>query len=122
MNSREFVAALKLVAHEKPVGALLRSLEGPAGRRLDAHLVALSEWYHKLDPVDRDAVKQVAELASIRSLYNVLLVLDGLLAVEPAEPKGTFGLHYTIEGERIVLNRTDGEPLTSLFKDLAADP
>lgn len=57
-------------------------------------------------------------MAAKQALYNVLLVLDGLLAIEPAGPKSEVHLEFSDGEARQRINDPDGHQLSELFKDM----
>ena len=116
MNSEDFVCALKVIAVDNVNSGVLSSLVKPPGRSPSARLVALSHWFDQLSELDRLAVEEVVSMASKQSLYNVLLVFDGLLGVDPSGVGGELEVTYKYAGERICLNRPGVEFLTEIFK------
>ena len=48
---------------------------------------------------------------------KALCVLDGLVAIEPAGPKGKIDVLYEKGGTQIRLNDENAEQLSSLFKE-----
>ena len=88
MNARTFVRAIRESVYKTVAPAVTESLESPPGRRPDAELVRLSEWFRTLGSSDRANVTAVADMAADLATYNFLLVLDGLRAIEPVGPKG----------------------------------
>jgi hypothetical protein len=117
MNSREFVAALKIVACDKAAMGVLENLRNPPGRRPDIALVNLSNWFKTLPTEDKAALEQIMNLATKQAVYNVLLVIDGLLTVSPLGNRVDFELSVIDGGKREVLNDCVKEPLTHLFKE-----
>lgn len=118
MNAAEFVAALKTAASEAAANGTLEVLRRPPGRRPDPSLVGVSEWFVGLSPEDQRGVAAAIDLTARQALYNVLLVLDGLLTLEPYGDKGELRLTFDDGSSQQLLNDPDGEELTVLFKEL----
>jgi hypothetical protein len=116
MNSETFVDAIKVAVCEAAAKGMMDILERPPGRHPDPELVRLSEWYHSLAPADRNRLGRVVDLSTKQATYNFLLVLDGLVAVEPAGPKGRLQLSYDEGKTRAQLNNENDIELSSLFK------
>src|SRR5579862_9089927 len=102
MNKEDFVARIKEVAYHAAARGTVAVLQKPPGRSPDPQLVALSGWFNKLGSSDRETVTRVADLAANQAVYNIFLVLDGLLAIEAAGPKGKLELVFENESVRIV--------------------
>ena len=117
MNARTFVRAIRESVYKTVAPAVTESLESPPGRRPDAELVRLSEWFRTLGPSDRANVISVADMAANLATYNFLLVLDGLRAIEPVGPKGQLELFHRDREGLTLLNDEEGEELTSLYKE-----
>lgn len=118
MERTEFVSALETVACQGAIKGVVSSLVQPAGRRPNPELLKLSEWFRALAAEDKQAVNRVIEMTASQALYNVLLALDGLVAIESAEEKGVLELIYRKGEEVIRLNNPDEEALSSLVKEL----
>lgn len=116
MNSEQFVATLKEVASHAASRGIVAALKKPPGRSPDLQLVTLANWYNGLGSTDRGTVGRIIEMATDQAVYNVLLVLDGLLAIEPAGPKGRLELTLENEAGRQVMNPSTSVPLSTLFK------
>lgn len=118
MTPEEFVHAIDVVVRKAAAAGTMEILQKPPGRRPGPDLAELSWWFRGLGPDDRAAVSRVASLASDQATYNFLLVLDGLLAVEPAGEKGSLGLYYEKDDVRVQLNAEDDKQLSFLFRDI----
>jgi hypothetical protein len=119
MDAREFVSNLRLAVQQTAARSILSTLERPPGRKPEARLVQLSQWFNDLDVLDREMVAEAVALAAEQTTYNVLLVLDGSLAIVSAQDQGQLELFYVDAEGRTRLNDPDGEELTALFKDTA---
>lgn len=118
MTAQEFVQALKVVACDSVAGSLISYLERPPGRKSRTEVESIGEWLRRLPEEDKEMVKRIAALAANRTLYNVLLVMDGLLAIESLGAKGRIEVLYrTPDGVRH-LNDPKQLELTSVFKNL----
>jgi len=118
MTNVEFVEAVKLVAARASSRGTIEALVRPPGRKPDPDLVELSQWFGELDERGRHAVARVADLVSDQAVYNTLLVLDGLLAVEGRGEKGHFELIHVKDETRTLLNSPDDESLSGIYKDV----
>ncbi|MBX3373174.1 MAG: hypothetical protein KF817_05010 [Phycisphaeraceae bacterium] len=116
MNSHDFVRAITTVVYSAAVKGTLDVIESPPGRRPDPRLVELSQWFHSLSSEGRMAIVEIVELAANQATYNFLLVLDGLLTLEPIGAKGNLELFHVQGGARNQVNSMDGEQLSTLFK------
>jgi hypothetical protein len=116
MNSQEFVAALRIVACDKASSGVLTTIQHPPGRSPDPALLDLSKWYNDLEVYDKAMVVSLTNLATRQAVYNVLLVLDGLLAVSPQGHNVEFELFAKECGGAELLNSTNTQPLSHWFK------
>jgi hypothetical protein len=116
MNTIDFIRAIRAAVHRNAAKGIVEVLHGPSGRRPERRLVELSQWFRGLSQEDRDAVARVADLAADQATYNFLLVLDGLLPIEPAGPKGRLELIYDDGTTRTRLNGKDVGELSASFK------
>jgi hypothetical protein len=117
MDAREFVSNLRLAVEQTATRSILSTLESPPGRRPEARVVQLSKWFNDLTLPDREMLAKTLALAAEQTTYNMLLVLDGSLAIESARDKGQLELFYVDAEGRTRLNDPDSEELTVLFKD-----
>lgn len=116
MNAQDFVEVVKTAVYGGAVKGTLDVLQRPPGRCPDASLIELNQWFSRLGAEDHRKLIQVIELAADQASYNFLLVLDGLLAVEPAGKKGELELSYSDGITRTRLNSENAVELSSLFK------
>jgi hypothetical protein len=116
MKARQFVRAIKAAVCEGAANGTVSALTEVPGRRPDPNLVASSSWFKQLKQEDRDEVVRLIEMASVQATYNFLLVLDGLISLEPPGPKGRLELFFSDGKVRNHLNNIMGEQLSSLFK------
>jgi len=117
MNTQTFTQAIKKTVYDAAAKGVVEVLHKPAGRRPDPELVRLSQWFNSLNAQDQQAVARVANLAADQATYNFLLVLDGLVTVEPVGEKGKLELFYDNGKERTQLNDENTDQLSSLFKN-----
>jgi hypothetical protein len=115
MNKTEFIAAIEIVAVRNVVKAVSEALRRPTARP-SPEALELSKWYSDLPSEAQEMTNRIIRMAATQATYNFLLVLDGLLAIEPQGPKGKLELYFIKADERLHLNDENSEPLTSLFK------
>lgn len=118
MNSEQFVNAVKIVAQKGAANGVIGAIKSPPGRKPDANLAELSEWYNRLSDLEKQKVAAVVNVVADQAVYNVLLILDGVLAIEPAGQKGKLELIYDNGLKRELLNDMDRTSLSSLFKSI----
>ena len=118
MNAEDFVKAIRTAVCNAAANGTVEILKHPPGRKPVAELTRLSDFYHRLSPEDRENVAGVADLVADQATYNFLLILDGLLAVEPVGAKGRLDLLYDDGVARTRLNDVNKDHLSSLFKQL----
>jgi hypothetical protein len=118
MNALEFVTAVIAIAQNGAKHDILGALAQPPGRSPDPGLVVLSEWFTHLPESEQSHVRSALGLAVRQATYNFLLILDGLVAIEPAGEKGRLELFFEKAGERILLNAPDVQELSYLFKEI----
>lgn len=116
MNAEDFVRAIKVVVCK--TDGILTFLKAPPGRRPEPGLLRLAEWIRKLPAEDSELLARIVELTASHTTYAFLLVLDGLLAIEEAGPKGRLELFYDNGITREHLNDPNSDDLTSLFKQI----
>jgi hypothetical protein len=115
MDAEEFVSKLRLAAEQTAVRSVLSALEEPAGREPEIRITELSAWLADQGSRDREMLARAVALAAEQAIYNVLLVLDGLLAIESTRDKGSLELFYVHETGRTRLNDPEGDELSALF-------
>jgi hypothetical protein len=117
MDAQEFVFNFRLAVEQTAIRSVLSALESPSGRQPEARVIQLSKWFNDLGGRGQEMLAEALRLAAEQTSYNVLLVLDGSLAIESAQDKGQLELFYVNADGRTRLNDPDGEELTVLFKD-----
>lgn len=117
MNSQEFVLALKVVACDSALKGIMETIRNPPGRNPDPALRSISKWFNNLPPDDRNMVKNTVDLAMNQAVYNVLLVIDGLLAVSPTGREVRFELLSKEGSDCKMLNDPAEDLLSHLFKE-----
>jgi hypothetical protein len=118
MNGTDFVNAVKIAVQSGAQKGVVASLENPPGKRPDPELLSMSNWYKSLPAEDQTRIHHLVGMATRQTVYNFLLVLDGLLAIENTERKGEVLLQYEEDGRRIRLNDPRSEFLSTVFKNL----
>jgi len=116
MNAAEFVKAIRIIACDSVSKGVMEILHHPPGRTPQASLVRLSEWFHRVTDEEKQLVRNIIELAADQAVYNVLLALDGFLAITPAGQKGELELLVKEGANSVRLNDPAKEPLSALFK------
>jgi hypothetical protein len=116
MNTQEFVNAVRTAVYDAAAKGTVAVLKRPPGRRPDAEMLRLSDWYKRLNSEDRENLSRLVDMAASQTTYNFLLILDGLLAVEPAGTKGKLELFYDDGKTRTRLNDENANQLSFLFK------
>ena len=116
MNAQTFVSALIEVVERGAVRGVRKDLEKPPGRQPPADLVGRSRWYLGLSESDRLLVDEVMNEVASQTVYNVCLLLDGLVDVEAGADKGSFRLVYSKHGVESEIARTDGSDLSGEYK------
>ncbi|MPZ41623.1 MAG: hypothetical protein GEU95_26980 [Rhizobiales bacterium] len=117
MNQRDFVRAIKTAVYKAAAKGTIDLLRKPPGRRPDPELIELSEWFNGLRSKDQDTCTRAVDFAARQATYNFLLVLDGLVAIEPAGPKGRIDVLYENGGTPTRLNDENADQLSFLFKE-----
>lgn len=118
MNANEFIKVVRIAVYSAAVNGTVDVLEHPPGRKPSEDIVELSRWYNGLSVEDRECVSRVAKISAGQAVYNFLLILDGLLAIESSSPKkGRLELLYNDGLKLIRLNDDNVCQLSSLFKE-----
>ena len=116
MTSEEFVKRIQIAVYESAIRVSLSLLEKPPGRRPSQALVELSQWRNRLSPEDKEHVRATIELAVGNAVFGMLTVLDGEASIREAEEEvGSLELRFNTEGQSVLLNDPDGEPLHDIF-------
>lgn len=118
MTVEEFLRNLKLVSVDNGVLSVLNDLESPSVRDEQDPDSFLSGEFNKLDAYAKKVCRDVAMECSTQTLYNVLLVLDGLLAISSEDKKPKLELFIDNSLMRIRVNDPEDTPLSSTFKDI----
>lgn len=116
MTKEQFVDAIKQVVHDSTVSGTEQLLRHPPGRKPDAKLVRLSEWFNSLPDKHKQNVIDLVTLASDQSVFGFLCVLDGVRQIENEADKGKLKLQFEKNGSTVVLNDDSGAFLHDLFK------
>ena len=118
MNQQQFIKNLSEVASNNAVKGVFAQLDQPSGRSPDPSLLELSKSYSELSPNSKLLTQKIATEASKQTLYNVLLVLDGLIRISEGEETKGIELSIAVGNEKFLLNDESDEPLSSIFKDI----
>lgn len=115
MNRECFVDAVRIAVQDAVVTGTISMLSRPPGRKPMADVVALSEWYKALPSPDRQKLERVIEMTAKTTVFQLLCVLDGVVAIEDRPDKGTLDLRYRRGDMDISLNDAAGALLHELF-------
>lgn len=123
MTSEEFVKRVQIAVYESTIKGALSLLEKPPGRRPSPGLVELSQWFNELSAEDKEHVRAAIQLAAGNAVFGMLVVLDGERSIREAdEPLGLLELRHNTEGQSVLLNDPEGEPLHDIFRALIPFP
>jgi hypothetical protein len=116
MTIVDFIERLRVAVNDTSIEGTLSLLEKPPGRRPSPALVELSDWIAQLSPDDRERIQAIVTLAVRGTVFNLLAVLDGTLAIcRNEEEPGHLELRHTIGEHSVLLNDPNGEPLHDVF-------
>ena len=115
MDSKQFVAALRIAVEKSAVEGIKDLLIKPPGRKTSAELLKRSEWYNKLSEEDKNMVMEIADESVKSCLFGFLCVLDGVRAIEDEENKGTLKLYFEKGANRLLINDPDQEYLHDMY-------
>lgn len=115
MNQHDFVNMIRVAVEEAASKGVIDALRFPPGRRPDPQLLNLSNWFNGLSEEERSYLFKVVQMTAQQTVYNLLLLLDGLLAIESGPDKGRIELTYNRGAARVILNDSD-KLLSDLFK------
>jgi hypothetical protein len=99
MKPDDFVDVLKSQCRDAAVAGCLSLFEHPPGRKPNAELLRVSQWFHTLKPADREVLKLALMDVADSTLFGVLCVIDGVRSVEDTNEKSEFTLTATRKGE-----------------------
>src|SRR5437868_13912951 len=116
MTRVDFVKAVKSEALDTAVRDTLMDLQDPPGRNPSASLMAVHDWYRRLDPQSKGFVEQVAGMAAESAAFGVMAILDGVRAIEAGRGKGDLVLEYRKGATRLLLN----DPREELLHEILA--
>lgn len=115
MRPDAFVKALKTVCRDNSVQGCVEAFSKPPGRKPSQQLARISEWFNALSADDRAMVIAAMREAADLTLFNLLCVLDGVVAVEPAGEKSEFRLLATRHGKQTQIS-PNAEQLHDLLR------
>ena len=116
MTSEDFVQRIQITVYESAINGMVSLLQRVPGRRPSPTMVQQSEWFNRLKPEDQEHVRTVIQFAVRKAVFGMLTVLDGDRSIrKPDESLGTLELRYNAEGQSILLNDPNGEPLHDIF-------
>lgn len=116
MTSTDLIERLRIAVYDTAIEGTLSLLEKPPGRRPSPALVDLSDWIAQLSPNDKEQIRAIVTLAVRDTVFDLLAVLDGTIAIcKNEEEPGHLELRYTIGEHSVVLNDPNGEPLHDVF-------
>ncbi len=114
MNSKKFVKAIHKEVANAATDGVMELLEQPPGRRPEAALVDLSNWFKSLAIDDQNKVRQAVAMASNQAVFGFFCVLDGARVIENPEDRGVLELRYIKKENTVLLNDPDDTPLHDL--------
>ena len=115
MDSKQFVAALKLAVERSSVEGIKELLIKPPGRKPNAEMLRRSGWFNNLSDEDKDMVMEIAGESVKFSVFGFLCVLDGVRAIEDEEDKGILKLFFEKDGNSALINDPGKEFLHDLY-------
>jgi hypothetical protein len=116
MTSEEFVKRIQVAVYDSATRGALSLLERPPGRRPSQALVRLSHWFNGLSPQDKEHIRSIIQMAVGNAVFGMLTVLDGERSIRKTkEETGALELYYRMEGQSVLLNDPEGEPLHDIF-------
>jgi hypothetical protein len=101
VNSEDFVEALKRHVRDSAIRHTIANLQQPPGRSVPPKERVRSDWYNTLSAEGADHVNSVIATAVDKTLFGLLVVLDGARAI--VDDGGRFELTYVTD-QRVVLN------------------
>lgn len=113
MNAQEFVSALHSEVADAAVVGTFLLLEDPPGRKPDAKLVELSQWYRGLGERDRVMLRRVVAMSVDDCAFGLLAVLDGSRSV--TDDPGDFELTFRSGESTDILCGPRGAVLHELY-------
>ncbi len=111
MNSEEFVDGIHKAVYKPSIDAVIKTIANPPGRRPRRDLVELSSWYNALSDDDQAHVGAVVRRAVDQAIFNLLSVLDGVMAIDDKGPD-----LYLRTGDGTLLNDPSENELHALFQ------
>ncbi len=114
MNNKEFVMATIQIMHAA-ISGLVKSIKKPPGRDPALTLKRISQLYNKLDNTDKAIFVEALTYASEMNINNLLLMLDGALAIEDSEIKGYLELFFSDGKKRTRINQPE-DSLSEIFR------
>lgn len=114
MNNKDFVDSIKESVVSGAIKSVQSNLLSPPGRKPSEKLLEMSQWYNKLNDIDKEMVIRIIKETADTSTFGFLCVLDGVRAIEN-ENKGVLKLYYENDNEQILLNDTSNDYLHDIF-------
>ncbi len=115
MTREDFVKAIKTEVLDTAVRDTVLDLQDPPGRKPEASLMAVHQWYQTLDPEPQKFVEQVVRMAAESATFGVMAILDGVRAFEGEGGKGNLVLEYRKGANRLLLNDLHQELLHDML-------
>lgn len=117
MNVEKFIDSIKEVVSEGSGEGVQSRLFKPSGRKPSENLIAMSDWYNKLNDRDKSMVIKIGESVEM-GIFSFLCVLDGVSFIESGTDKGEFKLIFEKNGNQILINDPKQAFLHDLFNSL----
>jgi len=116
MTPIEFVDAIRHFVIDAAVSDSLMVIDRPPGRKPDARLVDLSNWYKGLPERDRTMLRQALEVVANGAVFGMFAVLDGARKIDAkGTPDDYFELRYVQGGKPNALSGPQGQVLHELL-------
>jgi hypothetical protein len=106
MNADEFVRAIGIAVRDTSIKGVIEALSMPPGRKPDPEKLRLAEWFNALNDADKENIRTIVNSAVDSTVFGFLCVLDGVVAIEEAGPKGDLELWYVRDENRVQLNES----------------
>jgi hypothetical protein len=98
--------------------AVIETLDSPPGRKPRASDLENSEFYHSLTTLQKEMLLKIIYESVDMGLFSFLCILDHVHFIEDTKEKTTFELYAVKDGERVLLNDFNDEPLHDMFNSL----
>jgi hypothetical protein len=116
MSPTEFVECIKTEVRDPASSDTIAQISNPSGRRPAEKIRQLSAWFNQLSEEDKQAVTEVAAMASHNALFGLFCVLDGVRPIQEDNLTGEFQLIFVAQDKPTVrLNPATGDTLHDIL-------